>query len=218
MNAEQIAQLMTAAQSIAQAFGDLNDLLLNNAEAMQENAEALQDLGEAIQLMGNNNQNPQGGGQNPTFHQTPFNAMGNGVIDYSTKEGKKFHERATAPILPKDEKFDVEPNKFPIFMHRLAVRAKDLGMTTAGTIGMVPADAAQAAADLANIFEDYGSRTYEQVLGYEQTYRALQERQAQDSKILFDMLMSSVSTQGLERVSIWKEQYVITINNNKYEC
>ena len=121
MNAQQITDLVTAAQTIAEAFTEMNDLLLNNAEAMQETAEALQDLGNAIQLMEDNNQNPYftpgGRGRTPTFHQAPFSAMGSGVIDYLTKEGRKFHEKATMPILPKDEKFDAEPNRFSIFMH-----------------------------------------------------------------------------------------------------
>jgi hypothetical protein len=43
-------------------------------------------------------------------------------------------------------------------------------------------------------------------------------RAAQDSKLLFDLLMDSISTTGYSRISIWREQYVLTINNIPYQA
>jgi hypothetical protein len=144
---------------------------------------------------------------NPQFLLSPLETSAAGVIDYSTKDGKKLHERATKPLFGKDDLFDVEPSRFDAFMHKLATRAKDLGWTTANRIGQVPADAAQPNANTVNIFEDYGTRTLEQVQAFERTYLATQTRAAQDSKLLFDLLMDSISTTGYSRISIWREQY-----------
>jgi hypothetical protein len=184
------------------------------AAALANQNQVMQQVGQAVQGMNPPAQQQQAG----QFHRAPLAAVPAGVIDYSTKEGKKHHEMATKPLFPKDEKFDVEPAKFQTFMHMLASRAKDLGFIQQGRIGMVPQDLIQPNAPLSNIFEDYGTRSLEQVRAHEETYIAVQNRNAQDSKILFDLLMLSISTQGHERITIWREQYILSIAGNEYEA
>jgi hypothetical protein len=41
---------------------------------------------------------------------------------------------------------------------------------------------------------------------------------SQNSKILFDMLMASLSTTGLIRVQTWKGDYTVTIGGVSYDC
>ena len=126
---------------------------------------------------------------------------------------------ATRPLFPKDEYFDVEPNQFSTFMTLLASRCKDLGFTAPGGLCMVPPDAAnpQVGAPI-NTVEDYGTATMEQIRAWEETFLAAnagaQGRLAQDSKILFDLLMGSLSTQGTTRIEIWKHQYCIQVDPN----
>jgi hypothetical protein len=153
---------------------------------------------------------------NTTFHRGPLSAVGSGVINYQTKHGRKHHEIATSSLMDK-EKFDVEPDKFTTFMHKLAAKAKDLGFMSTDGLAMVPENINDPNSGKLNIFEDYGACSYDQIKAYETSFLANQERRSQDSKVLFDLLMNSISTSGLARIAIWKEQYILGINGQEYE-
>ena len=58
---------------------------------------------------------------NPTFHRSLLAAVmeQSGYLDYSSKSIKKFYEQAPRPLLGRDKKFDVEPEKFQAFMEKL---------------------------------------------------------------------------------------------------
>lgn len=146
----------------------------------------------------------------PVFNLTPLGSTTPGhFIDYSTKDGRKFYSLATRPIFPKDEYFDVEPNKFRTFMTLLAGRCKDLGFTTDGGFCLVPPDATQPnVGERINTVEDFGRASMEQIRAWETTFLAstagANGQYAQDSKMLYDMLMNSLPVQGTARIEIWK--------------
>ena len=159
------------------------------------------------------------------FNRSPLgSAQPGALINYGTKEGIKFHSMATRALFPKDEYFDVEPSQFNTFMTLLASRCKDLGFTTQGGICMVPPDAANPQnGEPINIVEDFGRATMEQIRQWETTFLDANAgalgRHAQDSKILYDMIMNSLSTQGTARIEIWKHQFCFAVgaNNTMYE-
>jgi len=154
------------------------------------------------------------------FNRSPLGAVEPGdLINYRTKEGIKFHSMATRPLFPKDEYFDVEPNKFNTFMTLLAIRCKDLGFTTPGGICMVPPDAANPLnGEPINIVEAFGRASLDQIHQWETTFLSANAgalgQHAQDSKILYDLLMNSLSTQGTARIEIWKNQYCFAVGPN----
>ena len=50
----------------------------------------------------------------------------------------------------------------------------------------------------------------EQVLAWEMTFIGTNHnRMSQNSKILFDMLMNTLSVTGLQQIPIWRDQYTI---------
>jgi hypothetical protein len=204
MSQQQAAALLQVAQGIATAITNQN--------------QAMQQLQQVVQGLATQQAQQAQQGQQGQFHLTPLAAIPQGIINYSTKDGKKHHEMATKSLFPTDEKFDVEPSKFNTFMHKLAARATDLGFVNQGRIAHIPMDINQPDQELINIFEDYGTRTLEQIRAKEETYLGQQTRNAQDSKILYDLLMASISTQGHERIAIWKEQYLLNIGGNEYEA
>ena len=150
-----------------------------------------------------------GAGGAATYHRGPLGALATGPINYAVKEARKHHETATKKLL--DTQFNVEPEMFSAFMHKVDARAKNLGFTAANGIGMVPLDPTVNNSPRINIFEDYGSRTMEQIRAYETTFIAANGRESQDSKLLYDLLMNSISSAGLARISVWKDQYSITV-------
>ena len=83
---------------------------------------------------------------------------------------------------------------------------------------MVPEDTTSPVIGLVNIFADYGARTLEQVAAFEQTYLAQQNQNLQDSKMIYDLIMDSLSSAGYNRVALWKGQYKLEIAGREYEA
>ena len=88
---------------------------------------------------GRGNQAPAAAAANPAqFSLTPYTA-GNGVIDFAPPDGRKFYEKATAPLSP--ELFDCQPDKLRSFLENLGRRAQAFGWSIANTgITMIPDD------------------------------------------------------------------------------
>ena len=190
-------------------------------QVVQPLAQAVQQQLQALQ----NQHQPPPPPPPVVFNRSPLGSAQPGdLINYGTKEGIKFHSMATRALFPKDEYFDVEPNQFNTFMTLLASRCKDLGFTTQGGICMVPPDAANPLnGEPINIVEDFGRANLDQIRQWETTFlnanAGAPGRHAQDSKILYDMLMNSLSTRGTARIEIWKHQYCFAVgpNNDMYE-
>ena len=191
------------------------------AQVLQAMNQLLQDLAQQVQAQ---NQPPPQAAPPAAFNLTPLGATPQGqLIEYTSKEGKKFYSMATRPLFPKDEHFDVEPNKFRTFMTLLAGRCKDLGFTGAVGICMVPPDAAQPdVGERINTVEDFGRASMEQIRAWETMFLAADAgangRRAQESKMLCDTLMNSLSTQGTARIELWKHQCSIAAGPNNVAC
>ena len=67
-----------------------------------------------------------------------------------------------------------------------------------------------------NLLENYGTVTLEQVLASEKTYIAEQERKAQDTYMLYQCLMSSLSSEAKKKVMIWADQYQIEVDGARF--
>jgi hypothetical protein len=73
---------------------------------------------------------------------------------------------------------------------------------------MIPPDPANPALGMRiNSIKDYGRTTLEQVQQWEATFINAESRNSQNSKLLYDLLMNSLSNKGIQRVQIWHDQY-----------
>ena len=127
------------------------------------------------------------------FLRTPLQAKVNDTIDFNSKEGRWYHEMATKSLFPDGEKFDVEPAKFQTFMNLLFTRLRDLGMFQLNKNCMIPIAGIQI-----NMVTDYGCVTLADVTAHVATFITTNTRNSQNSKILFDLLTNSCSTEGLQ--------------------
>ena len=195
-------------------------------QAINNATTAFQQLTQSVQALPGQiaNAMPQPVQQPPVvFNRSPLGAgPANQIINYETKEGRKFHERATRSLFPQGELYGIEPSEFKTLMTRLAERAKDLGFTVIGGLCMIPPDPQHPLqGPHLNSVEDYGRTTLDQIRAWEETFLGAnagqQGRLAQDSKILYDLLMASLSSQGLARIDIWKHQYVIMVGGEPRE-
>ena len=165
---------------------------LNNASTAIQNAIAQAAAGPGAPVAG-------------PFLRTPLRSGIANTLDFGTKEGRKYYEQATRSLFSTDEKFDVEPGRFQLFVNLLHTRARDLGMLENGANCMVsiPAPPGGVAPPAVNMITDYGRLTLEQIKAYETTFIGLNTRNSQNSKMLHDLIMNSLSPTGIQRIQIW---------------
>lgn len=128
-----------------------------------------------------------------------------GVIDYSTTHGTKLYQSATRP-LSKDTTFDYEPGTLNAFLSSIKARASIMGWND---VLLVPKDMANPHIDLVDLVTNYGEVRIEQVHDHAVTYVNGCNRAAQDSSQLFNCILSSLSSEGISKISVWEDEYLV---------
>jgi hypothetical protein len=151
------------------------------------------------------------------FFRSPFEARStnNDLIDYKTKQGERAYLEATKSVLNKDSYFDVEPDGFKNMVDELARRALKLGLLKKDGHGncSIPsniADPTNALNTYVDIINDFGKKNLQEVREWERTFIGRDVREAQDSAILVEILMQTLSAKGKDRITIWKDDYQYT--------
>ena len=125
----------------------------------------------------------------PTFALTPYQAI-DGIIDYTTNEGRKYYERATAKL--NDEGFDCQADTLRAFIKDLERRAEAFGWTSTITgILNIPIDINDPNSPIKNLLKQYGELSWDQIFDYDDTYIHNNTRAAQDSRMLYECIMNS---------------------------
>ena len=145
-----------------------------------------------------------------TFLRTPLRAKSDEILDLATKEGAKFYERANKSLYDNGPKFDVEPTQFWTFIDLLNTRVRDLGMLEVDANLYMDMDSdAYGETEYINPIIRHGRYTHDDMMRFEATFVNSFTRKSQNSKVLYDLLMNSLSTTGLKRIYGWKAQYHI---------
>ena len=134
----------------------------------------------------------------PTFALSPALAT-RGIIDYSSRAGEKIYSSATKEL--DTTKYDGEAQGLIAFLELLEERATNFGWDT--SIMMVP----DGNGNPTNLLTEYGTLTVEQVRAHEESYLNTQTRNAQDSNLLYECIMNSISTECKAKLTIWKKEY-----------
>ena len=130
------------------------------------------------------------------------------MIDYSTSEGVKLYKAASAPLYYlKDDRYDCTPECLKDLLELLGIRSFQYGWDT--SILTIPEDIAAPTHQLKYLLDHHGSLSMDQITAHVQSYIVGQTRAAQDSMQLYDYLMSSLTKAGRDKITIWKELYVI---------
>ena len=144
------------------------------------------------------------------FLRTPLMSGNATIVDLNHKDNQKFYTLATKSLFDAGSKFDVEPVNFQTFINLLHVRARDLGMLEPGQNMLVPPDPTNPTVGTPiNSIVDYGRTTLDQIKAWENTFIGGVNRNSQNSKMMYDLIMNSLSIQGLQRVQVWKAQYQV---------
>jgi hypothetical protein len=132
----------------------------------------------------------------------------NGVIDYSTIEGRKLYGYATKKL--DEELFDCNADGLYQFLQSLGNRASEYGWDNdAEGIINIPENDIDVDAEEFSLIEEYGQLTMDRIREYDTTYIDTEGRQAQNSYMLYQCLMGSISKEGKKKILIWKDDYTI---------
>ena len=143
---------------------------------------------------------------------TPGQAM-SGVLDYSKPAHAKLYKEATLTLTSANEPFSVTPENFADLVTQLKRRASNLGWYD--TINMVPTEAVPDAPKL-NLMENYRELDLAQIQLFDVSYIAFGGRMAQDSRMMFEALWSSLSREGRSRLGPETSRFHITVNGKRY--
>ena len=114
-------------------------VMANNNEVIDAINQGIAQITAAIAQAANNIQQPQQV-QAGIFSRSPLQAHQGNVLDYTSRDIRKYYELATKPLFPDAEKFQVEPDKFQTFINLLFQRLMDLGMFGNNRNCMIPLD------------------------------------------------------------------------------
>jgi hypothetical protein len=149
----------------------------------------------------------------PVFALAPAQAI-EGPLDYSLSEHHMIYKSGIRPV--SDDSFSCDADKLFQFLREVQDRAIDVGwMDGILNINMNPEEDGGNAEE-ENLLENYGTVALEQVLASEKTYIAEQERKAQDTYMLYQCLMSSLSGEAKKKVMIWSDQYQVEVDGARF--
>ena len=141
-------------------------------------------------------QNPQP--QRANFALSPALAT-RGIIDYNTRGGERIYPSATKEL--DTTKYDGKAQGLMAFLDLLEERAANFGWDT--SIMMIPI----ANANPKNLLTEYGTITIEEIQTHETTYISTPTRNAQDTNLLYECIMNSISPECKAKLTIWKREY-----------
>ena len=147
----------------------------------------------------------------PQFFLNPSSAMV-GVLDFSEIENRKYYHKAIKK-LDSEELFDCSPENMHHFLKLLEYRANEHGWDSyiSGVL-WIPEDVNDPNSELRYIPNEYGRVTIEQITAFEKSYLGTEQRVAQDSYMLFNCLMNSLSKEARMKIEAWESEYIIENN------
>jgi len=137
----------------------------------------------------------------PAFALTPALAS-RGIIDYQSRSGERLYSSATKQT--EEDKYDGESSGLHQFLESLEKRAKNFGWDKG--ILMIPS---VTGAPQSSLLRDYGTIDIARVRAYESSYIDTQSRDAQDTNLLHECIMNSISKEGRAKITIWKLDYMV---------
>ena len=154
---------------------------------------------------------PPAANAQPQFFLNPASAMV-GILDYSEVESRKYYHKATKK-LDSEDLFDCSPENMHHFLKLLEYRASEHGWDNyVSGVLWIPEDANDPNSELRYLPNEYGRVTIEQITAFEKSYLGTEQRVAQDSHMLFNCLMNSLSKEARMKIEAWEKEYIIENN------
>jgi S-adenosylmethionine/arginine decarboxylase-like enzyme len=141
------------------------------------------------------------------FALTPGQAS-NVVIDYNSSKGIKLYKLATDPLYSKDEDyFDCSSSELKDFLELMEIRAFKYAWDNS-VLG-IPKEPLVVNIPVQRLLKLHGLISIETIREHVDTYIATHTRAAQDSMQLYECLVRSITKEGRDKVTIWKQDYMV---------
>ena len=125
------------------------------------------------------------------FALSPAEAI-NGVIDYTTNEGRKIYASAIRKV--DEELYDCKQENLFGFLRSVSDRAIEYGWEdNANGVGIIHIPNPNNEDQLDNLLTNYGEVSLEAVRAHESTYINGDTREAQNTNMLYKCLMASLN-------------------------
>jgi hypothetical protein len=149
--------------------------------------------------------NTSGGTTAVAFALTPAAAI-KGVLDFSDPNNIKLYKQAVMKL--HTTLFDVEASTLNSFLASLSDRANTFDWDH---ILNIPIDINSTVTPkpTKSLLTEYGQITLKQVVDHVETYSGQQGRQAQDSKMLYECIMASLSVKGRNKINVFRKDYTV---------
>jgi hypothetical protein len=144
------------------------------------------------------------------FALTPA-LVSNAPIDYSTTQGLKLWQSATAKLA--DDLYDGSADGLRDFLELMRNRATIAGWTN--SVMAVPNDIADPLGPSKSFLDHYGEITMQHLLDWTDTFINTQTRAAQDSVQLYACAYNSLTKEARDKVTIHRADYIRRDNHWK---
>jgi hypothetical protein len=186
--------------------------IARSAEQRRQRAERRDLLPQQPQMVGGNPPAQQAAAAPPAFTRSPA-STNTGTLDYNKKEDLKIFQSATKSLYhDSDELFGCESRDFLDFMNQVSTRAHVNGWTN--SILSIPNNMDDLALGKTSLIHNYGEISYELIKRHEESYIALETRNAQNTVMLHDCLMKSLNKTGRLKVQSEREKYNVRVPGN----
>ena len=135
-----------------------------------------------------------------------------GLLNFAKSEHHKIYKSAIRAV---DTAYNCEPDGLFQFLREVCDRANQMGWMDG--ILSVDISADDEEEELSNIIINYGTMTLGQVLRWERRYIATPSRAAQDTYMLYQCLMASLTPEARKKIMIWADQYSIEVGGTHYD-
>lgn len=143
------------------------------------------------------------GNQPPVFALYPSELNNNNFLDYSKEADRKLFKAA---IKGMDTKFELQASDLQVFLSKVAMHAQIYNFNDVLTINGK------------NLIDSYGDIAMAEITTQAETYVAQQNRNAQNSVMLYHFLVDSLSEAAKSEVMATPEIYTVTVANTAYTC
>ena len=151
-----------------------------------------------------------------TFHLNPTTTI-DGVLDFTEKNAKKIYDKAVKSLYPSDDLYQCEPAEMFSLLKSLKNKANEFGWDNEQTgILYIPEDPYDPLSDTKFLPTEYGQIDIETITKFEKSYLGKPIRPAQDSYMLYQCLLNSLSKEAKIKIQVWESEYIIMNDSGTY--
>jgi hypothetical protein len=143
------------------------------------------------------------------FATSPGQHSADRLLNMGNTDDKKLYFKATERLTTKEDLFNLEPEHLTGFLHVVRNHANLYGWNNDLIEGIfsIPVDPADINTSYDYLLDSYGLISLEHVRNFETSYIATETRPAQDTAMLYQCLITSLTQDTHNAIQLWNEEF-----------